>query len=107
MAKRFLEAILTLIIIVGITILAFEARNEKVAMDAYTMALAVNPGEINPHWEEAAEQVPDLYSEADKTRDPAALQGMAQKEAERIIATGDVSRLHSEIAKTGIVREEK
>jgi hypothetical protein len=117
MLKKQIEIILTFIIIVGIGILAIKARNDQArAGESYNKAIAniskTGTGALL-NYEVSHGQVPvnsysmDPYSAARKINNPAVLQKMAREEAARIMQTGDMSRVHTEMQSRGLLKNIK
>jgi hypothetical protein len=98
MFKRAVEFVLTVIILIGIGILGMRVRSEQQAIEYYHVAMAGQPAE-GQEFNTAI----DPYELASDTQNVAVLQGLAQEEAQRILSTGDMTRLQSEMKKDPIL----
>ena len=94
MFKKTVEFVLTVIILIGIGILGARIRNEQDTLEYYHMAMAGQPVEG-----QELNTAIDPYEFASDTQNVAVLQSLAKEEAQRILNTGDISRLQGEMEK--------
>ncbi len=105
-AKKILEFVLTIIILIGIGVLGIRARNEEAAIsNTYITAMAGTETQSIATPYSSLKPDDNPYVAAKSVQDPSMLQNLAQQKAMRILSTGDVSRLQTEMEKTGILKQ--